>query len=111
MMRFKIVALLILIVIRFNFPNGSSIAAIIRKRYGDDILKDVRLFKKLDKKCRKLELDIDFLETCLREDVFPKFVQFKVANLNLKSSTVYHDCQRNLLKEELNNKKKSLTDK
>ena len=105
MMRFKIVALGLLFIIRIRFPSRSSIAAIIRKRYGNDMLKDVRSLERLDKKCRKLELDVEFLETCIRHDVIPKFIRFKVVNLNLKNSTVYRECQNKLLLEELNHKK------
>ena len=107
-MRFKFVTILVLIFIRLNFPEGCSIAAIIRKRYGDDVLKDVRHYEKLDKRCRKLSLDIDFIETCLRNDVIPTFVRFKLVNQNLRNSSTYRECQVNLLKEELQIKKCSL---
>ena len=110
-MRFKFLTLLVLVFIRLNFPEGSSIAAIIRKRYGDEILKEVRHFEKLDKRCRKLRLDFDFIESCILNDVIPKFVRFKVVNCNLKNSDVYRTCQINLLNEELRIKKRLLEEK
>ena len=66
--------------------------------------------EKVDKKYRKLKLDVDFLEACIRHDVTPKFVQFKLVNLNLRNSSTYRDCQQRLLNEELNNKKEELND-
>ena len=71
-------------------------------------MKNVRKFEKLDRKCRKLELDIDFLETCVRHDVIPKFIRFKVANRKLRTSSAYAECQKRLLDAELVNKANEL---
>ena len=109
-MFFRSVTLVFLFIIRIRFPKDLSIATIVRRRYGEEILKDVRKFEKLDKKCRKLEVDIDFLETCDRHDVTPTFVRFKLANTNLRSSAAYADCQKRLLQTELENKINSLSE-
>ena len=103
-MLFRSIALVFIFFIRLRFPKNLSIATIVRRRYGENVLKDVRKFEKLDKKCRKLEVDIDFLETCVRHDVIPTFVRFKVANHNLRTSSTYTECQKRLLHTELGNK-------
>ena len=53
-------------------------------------------------------LDIDFLNTCLKNNIIPKFVQFRVSNKDLRNSTAYRQCQIKLLKQEISNKKRNL---
>ena len=65
-------------------------------------------FEKLDFKYRKVLLDIDFLNTCLKNNVIPKFVQFCVFKKDLRISTAYRHCQIKLLKQEISNKKRNL---
>ena len=67
-----------------------------------------REFEKLDFKYRKVLLDIDFLNTCLKNNIIPKFVQFRVSNKDLRNSTAYRQCQIKLLKQEISNKKRNL---
>ena len=109
-MLFRSIALVLLFIIRLRFPRELSLATIVRKRYGDDTLKDVRRFEKLDRRCRKLEIDIDYIETCVRHDVMPKFVRFRTANSNLRKSSTYVDCQKRLLQTELSNKNNALNE-
>ena len=54
---------------------------------------------------RKCMLDIVFLETCLENKIIPKFLNFRVSNLHLKTSRAYHSCQMKLLREEISVKK------
>ena len=49
--------------------------------------------EKLDFKLRKCKLDIEYLETCLKNGLVPKFLNFKVANSTLCNSKSYKDCQ------------------
>ena len=49
---------------------------VIINGYGNDTVKLVRQFEKLDYKYRKLLLDIGFLENYIRDNVTPKFMQF-----------------------------------
>lgn len=107
-MLFRSITIVFLFIIRIRFPQDQSIATIIRKRYAGNTLKDVRRLERLDKKCRKLEIDIDFLETCIRHDVIPTFVKFKVANQGIRQSNVYRKCQEEILKVELQNKSTTL---
>ena len=46
---------------RVRFPRNESIPSVIKRRYGDDTLKLLRNFERLDYKFRKVELDICFL--------------------------------------------------
>ena len=91
--------------IKLRFPTNKSIAHVIRSRYGQPTLCLIRKFETIDLKLRKAALDIEFLETCIKHDLIPKFVQFKVANRNLQGSKAYKQCQKKLLQQELNEKK------
>ena len=97
-------ALVCLFIVRLRFPANKSISANIRTRYGNDILKKVRRFEKLDYKIRKILLDVSFLESCFSNEVIPNFLHFRTANNRLQNSTSYADCQKLLLQEELSSK-------
>ena len=94
-------AVVFLFIIRCRFPKKKSIAEIVRSRYGDAVLRDVRKFEKLDYKVRKCSLDIEFLETCVLNDVVPTFLRFRVSNPQLRHSHTYKECQRILLRQEI----------
>ena len=51
---------------------------VIRSRYNDDIVKQIRRFEKLDFKIRENEADLDFLQSCQWNNLIPKFFDFKV---------------------------------
>ena len=93
---------------RLRFPRHLSTIKVLRKRYGDVIVGKVREFEKLDFKYSKVLLDIDFLNTCLKNNIIPKFVQFLVSNKDLRNSTAYRQYQIKLLKQEISNKKRNL---
>ena len=66
----------------------------------------------MDYKYRKLELDIEILETCHRHNFLPKFLQIKVGNSESKKSENNTLCQLQLLNEEISIKRNKLeTDK
>ena len=102
------ISLVLLFIIRLRFPTNRSIAAIITDRYGKATLHLVRKFEKLDFKCRKLSLDLEFLDNCIKHDLIPTFVRFKVANHRLKTSKAYKECQVKLLRHEISDKKSML---
>ena len=52
-MSFKVFTLVCLFIIRLRFPPSKSIADVVRKRYGDATLKDIRRFEKIDFRKRK----------------------------------------------------------
>ena len=85
---------------RICFPKTESIPSIIRRRYGDKVLREVRQFEKSDYKLRKVQLD--FLCKCMDSDVLPKFLNFHLANKKLQDSLTSKNCQHNLLITEIN---------
>ena len=85
---------------RICFPKTESIPSIIRRRYGDKVLREVRQFEKSDYKLGKVQLD--FLCKCMDSDVLPKFLNFNLANKKLYNSLTSKNCQRNLLITEIN---------
>ena len=104
----KAVSIIFLFLVRLRFPRHLSTIKVLRKRYGDVIVRKVREFEKLDFKYRKVSLDIDFLNSCLKNNIIPKFFQFRVSNKDLRNSTAYRQCQIKLLKQEISNKKRNL---
>ena len=73
--------------VRLRFPVDKSIAYILRSRYGNALVKDIRKFEKIDFAFRKCKLDLLFLEACLESQVIPKFLKFCVSNLHLTNFT------------------------
>ena len=55
-----------------------------------------------------MTLDIDFLDTCLKINIIPKFVQLHVSNKGLENSVTYRRYQIMLLKQEIFIKKRKL---
>ena len=78
-------------------------AEIIGHRYNVKFLSKVRELEKLDFKIRKCKLE--FLETCLKNGLMPKFLNFKVANLTFCNSKSCKDCQLKLSRQDFSNKK------
>ena len=89
---------------RVWFPKSKSIAEVIRARYNENTVKRIRKFEKLDYGLRKAELDLELLCKC-NDNVIPKFLNFRIANNHLKFFTTYKQCQSNLLREEICQKK------
>ena len=56
------------------------------------LVKKVRKLEEFDFKSRKALLDLEFLQSCKKEKLTSKFLQFKVANKQLESSEVYLSC-------------------
>ena len=99
-MYLKAVSIVFLFLVCLRFPKHLSTIKVLRKRYGDVIVRKVREFEKLDFKYRKVLLDIDFLNTSntrLKKNM-AKCVQFRVSNKDLRNSMVYRQCQIKLLK-------------
>ena len=102
----RIVALVFLFLVRCRFPAKKSIIDILRKRYGENLVKNVKKLEKLDFKLKEATLDLEFLQSCKKQNVIPKFLKFKVANKQLLTSNVYNICQKKLLNQEISNKHK-----
>ena len=109
---FKAVVYVFIFISRIRFPSEQPLTEVVRNRYNEDVLRTLRRFEKLDYKQRKINLDLSFLNDCLNSSIIPKFLQFRTANRQLKSSNAYKHCQLKLLKEEIKikqNKLKSVT--
>ena len=104
----RIATLVFLFTARIRFPASESLIGVLRKRYGRDLVKEVRTLEKIDFKLRKAILDLDFLISCRKNSVFPKFLQFKVSNKQLRASKAYISCQKRLLNQEVNNNQKTV---
>ena len=63
---------------------------------------------KLDYRLRKAEIDLQFLWKCNDSIVIPNFLNFRLANSNLKYSSTCRLCQLNVLREEIRQKKSTL---
>ena len=107
-MKLYVVSLVFMFIIRLRFPANKSIADIVTTRYGRSALLLIRKFEKVDFKYRKASLDIEFLDNCIKNDLMPTFVKFKVSNHRLKNSKAYKDCQVKLLRQEVSNKNAQL---
>ena len=104
----RVIALVFIFIARLRFPSGLSIVEVLRNRYGTDLVKNVRKLEIIDYKYRKLQLGLDFLQTFQHSNAIPKFLRFKLANRNLRSSSAYKTCQKRILKEEINIKKNKI---
>ena len=61
----------------------------LARKHGNATVKDFWKYEKLEYKQNRLKLDIDFLNTWKRFDVYPKFLIFKLSNvLNKDSSSI-----------------------
>ena len=104
----KVFGLVLLFIICLRFTISQSINDVIRRKYSDKALKNVRKFERLDYQVRKCQLNVDFLNTCHNYNVIPNFLQFPVINETLKDSLTYSRCQQWLLNEEVPCKKRLL---
>ena len=107
-MLIRVITLVFLFLVRCRFPTQFSIISILRKRYGEKLVKSVRKLEKLDFKHKKIQLDLEFLQTSKKNNVIPKFLRFNLANGQLSSSHAYNICQKSLLNQEISNKHKTV---
>ena len=89
----RVISIVFLFLVRLRFPSNLSTIQVIRSRYGNDTVKLVRQFEKLNYKHCKILLDLNFFENCIKNDVTPKFVQFRLANKDLQNSSTNRQCQ------------------
>ena len=68
-----VTSLVFIFLTRLLLPSRLSIAEVLRKRYGDRILKLVRKFEKTNVKHKKTLLDLQFLKICEDHNVIPNF--------------------------------------
>ena len=104
----KVAAIAFLFLIWLRFPHSKSLSQIIRRQYGDKIIKRLHKFQKIDYHLRKAELDLEFLVKCRDNNVIHNFLNFRLANRSLRFSLNYVHCQSNLLLEEIRLKKSNV---
>ena len=68
-----VISLVFIFLTRLLLPSKLSIVEVLRKRYGDRILKLVRIFEKTNVKHKKVLLDLQFLKICEDHNVIPNF--------------------------------------
>ena len=103
MVMLKVISLALLFLVRLRFPVDKSIACVLRSRYGNTVVKDIRKFEKIGFALQKCKLDLLFLEACLGNQVIPKFLNYRLSNLHLKTSRAYHACRLKLLIQTIKN--------
>ena len=96
-----IFTIVFLFIIRTRFPRTKSLIDVIRFRYGNNVVKFIRKFEKLDYRLRKINVDIDFLNSCLENDLCPTFLGFKMSSNRLQNSESYQRSTSLFLHEEL----------
>lgn len=104
----KVLTVALLFIIRIRFPLRKSISEIVRQRYGNTVLKNLRKFERLDYRCRKAKIDLEFLISCQDNGLFPRFLHFRLANSRLQSSAAYSACQKRLLAAEIQTKRSAI---
>ena len=104
----KVAAIVFLFLIRLRYPHSNSFSQIVRRRYGDKIIKRLRKFENIDYRLQEAELDLEFLVKCRDINLIPKFLNFRLANRSLRFSLTYAHCQSNLLLEEIGLKKSNV---
>ena len=69
----KFISLALLFLVRLRFPVDKSIAYVLRSRYRNRAVEDIRKFEKIDFALRKCKLDLLFLGASLENQVIPTF--------------------------------------
>ena len=65
MVMLKVIPLALFFLVRLRFSVDTSIAYVLRSRYGNTVVKDIRMFGKIDFVLRKCKLDLLLLKACL----------------------------------------------
>ena len=83
--------------VHLRFPSNLSTIQVIRNSYCNHTVKLVRQFEKLRYRYGKLLLDLSFLENYIKNNVTPKFVQFRLGNRDLRDSSASGNVDRSYL--------------
>ena len=87
-----------------NSYNLTKFLHHIKHKYGSPASRETRAYLNLLKKLHKCRLAIEFIKLCRKDDILPKFTQFKIANPKLNKSRFIYSLRRQISKIELNNK-------
>lgn len=105
----RIITLALTFLIRLRFPPRLGFVQVLTNRYGPEALSLYRNLEKLDLKLKKTDLDLNFLLTCKRHSVIPKFLYFKTYNHNIRSTDFYKAFQFRLLDYEIRQKRRLIS--
>jgi len=97
-------------ILRIRLKTIRDIFSYVRSRYNEDAVRKLRKFDNLTRKVVKTELDLQFLSKCKTFNIFPKFLRFKLYKKALHSSSLYRSWQSKLLVNEIQTKRKALSD-
>lgn len=95
-------------ILRIRFPSHRSINTTLRNRYDNSTYSIFQELEKTHRKLSKIEQDLRFLTHCQLQNIFPKFLRFKLYKKSLHSSEVYLQFQRTLLLNEIESKSQEL---
>ena len=101
MARLRIFTIVFLFIIRCHFPKLKSLSEVVRFSYGNHVLKFIRKFKKLDYRVCKINVDIEFLKSCVENDLCPTFLCYKMSSKRLQNSESDRHSQHLFLQEEI----------
>ena len=107
MIRRAILILTFLINLKSKCTNNFT--EYIRNRYDVNGHYILRNYQNLHKKLTKAQLDLQFLIKCKTYNVFPKFLRFKLYKRCLHATKFYKSWQNELLINEINTKRKTIT--
>ena len=95
----------VLFIIKTQFKRIDKIGLFdyVEHKYGESMMRSVKNDLKATKKILKRNQDILFLNECLSHNVFPKFTNFKSANLHIGSSNLTLEYKRNIISDALRN--------
>ena len=105
-MMLREISIVFLFLVLLRFPSNLSKIQAVRKRYGNDTVKLVRPFETIDYKYHRLPMDLNFLESCVKNSIKPSFVPFCLAEKDLLDLPAYRQCRQKLLKQKIINKKR-----
>ena len=94
----------------WRFPKNIPISNIIRTRYGQEILTKFRSWESKQKKLSKTRLDLNFSTSCKAHKIVPNFLKFKLYKKCLHNTQMYREFQQTLLDNEIETKKKRLSE-
>ena len=105
---FSLVSFVLLFILKLKFPKYKSFTEILSRKYGLDTIKIYRRLEKTYFRLNKVQLDIDFLQSCKENRIIPKFLKFKTYNRKMTQTNLYSSFQFKLLNLEIVDKNKSL---
>ena len=108
MMKIRVLCLILRFLCLLRFPKGQPINEVIKRRYGPAVLRTFRSYEKKVLKVKNIETDIIFLNTCDDNNIIPRFTKFKLYNYELEKSQWYKNAQKDLLQQEIKDKRKTL---